>query len=72
MRVPNREFRGADLESMVFLELLRRGYHVFYYKTSDNLEIDFVVEKNNRILQLIQVTKSLKDEKTRKRELRAF
>lgn len=72
MRVPNREFRGADLESMVFLELLRRGYHVFYYKTSDNLEIDFVVEKNNRIVQLIQVTKSIEDEKTRKRELRSF
>jgi predicted AAA+ superfamily ATPase len=72
MRVPNREFRGADLESMVFLELLRRGYRVFYYKSSDNLEIDFVVEDKNKIVQLIQVTKSIQDEKTRKRELRAF
>ncbi len=72
MRVPNREFRGADLESMVFLELLRRGYKVYYYKTSNNLEIDFVVEKDNRIVQLIQVSKTLKDEKTRKRELAPF
>jgi len=72
MRVPNREFRGADLESMVFLELLRRGYKVYYYKTSNDLEIDFVVEKDNRIVQLIQVSKTLKDEKTRKRELAPF
>lgn len=72
MRVPNREFRGADLESMVYLELLRRGYEVFYYKTADNLEIDFVVQKENKIVQLIQVTKTINDEKTRKRELRSF
>jgi len=72
MRVPNREFRGADLESMVFLELLRRGCKVYYYKTSNDLEIDFVVEKENRIVQLIQVSKTLKDEKTRKRELAPF
>jgi len=72
MRVPNREFRGADLESMVFLELLRRGYKVYYYKTFNNLEIDFVVEKENRIVQLIQVSKTLKDEKTSKRELAPF
>jgi len=72
MRVPNREFRGADLESMVFLELLRRGYTLYYYKTSNDLEIDFVVEKDNQIVQLIQVSKTLKDEKTRKRELAPF
>ncbi len=72
MRVPNREFRGANLESMVFLELLRRGYKVYYYKTSNDLEIDFVVEKDNRIVQLIQVSKTIKDEKTRKRELAPF
>ena len=72
MRVPNREFRGADLETMVFLELLRRGYKVYYYKTSNDLEIDFVVEEENRIVQLIQVSKTVKDEKTRKRELAPF
>ena len=72
MRVPNREFRGADLEQVVFLELLRRGYKVYYYKTSNDLEIDFVVEKNNQIVQLIQVSKSVKDEKTYKREVTPF
>ncbi len=72
MRVPNREFRGANLESMVFLELVRRGYRVYYYKTSNGLEIDFVVEKDNQIVQLIQVSKSIKDDKTYKREVAPF
>jgi len=72
MRVPNLQTRGDDLETVVFLELLRRGYKVYYYKTSNGLECDFLIEKENTITQLIQVTSSLKDEKTKKRELRVF
>lgn len=72
MRVPNLQTRGDDLETVVFLELLRRGYKVYYYKTSNGLECDFLIEKDNEITQLIQVTSSLKDEKTKKRELRVF
>jgi len=72
MRVPNLQTRGNDLETIVFLELIRRGYKVYYYKTSNNLECDFIVESENKIIQLIQVTTSLKDEKTKKRELRVF
>lgn len=72
MRVPNLQTRGDDLETLVFLELLRKGYKVYYYKTSNGLECDFLVEKENEIRQLIQVTSSLEDEKTKKRELRVF
>ena len=72
MRLPNLKTRGSDLESIVFLELLRRGYKVYYYKTHNQLECDFIIEYDNDIVALIQVTKSLKDENTRKRELRAF
>jgi len=72
MRVPNREFRGADLESIVCIELLRRGYDVYYYRTKNDLEIDFVVVKNNKIVQLIQVSQTLKDAKTKKREIAPF
>jgi predicted AAA+ superfamily ATPase len=72
LRVPNLQTRGSDLESIVFLELKRREYTVFYYKTSNNLECDFVVQKDNKIVLLIQVTSSLKDEKTKKRELQSF
>jgi predicted AAA+ superfamily ATPase len=72
LRVPNLQTRGDDLETIVFLELIRRGNKVYYYKTSNGLECDFIVENNNKITTLIQVTSSLKDEKTKKRELRVF
>ena len=72
MRVPNLQTRGNDLETIVFLELIRRGYTVYYYKTTNNLECDFIIESENKIIQIIQVTTSLKDEKTKKRELRVF
>lgn len=71
-RVANREFYGADLENIVFLELLRRGYKLYYYKTDSDLEIDFVVEENRKIVALIQVSKSLEDSKTLRRELLPF
>ena len=67
MRVPNLQTRGDDLETTVCLELIRRGYTVYYYKTSNNLECDFIVEYENKIRQLIQVTKSLSDEKNKKK-----
>ena len=72
MRVPNLQTRGDDLETVVLLELLRRGYKIYYYKTTNGLECDFLVEKENMITKLIQVTFSLKEEKTKTRELRVF
>jgi len=72
LRVPNLQTRGTDLESVVFLELKRRGYKVYYYKTANDLECDFVVESDKKIKYLIQVTSSLKDEKTKTRELKSF
>ncbi|MDQ1245032.1 MAG: hypothetical protein QG565_1373, partial [Campylobacterota bacterium] len=57
-RVGNLQFRGDDLETIVYLELLRRGYKVYYYKTSSNQEIDFVLEHENKIVELIQVSKT--------------
>ena len=72
MRVPNLQTRGNDLETIVYLELLRRGYEVYYYKTINDLECDFIAVREQRIEMLIQVTVSLKDEKTKKRELQSF
>ncbi len=72
LRVPNLQHRGSNLETIVFLELQRRGYKVYYYKTNNGWECDFLIEKDQQIEALIQVTLSLKEEKTKKRELRAF
>lgn len=72
MRVPSLQTRGADLETIVFLELKRRGYKIYYYKTSNDLEIDFLIEKSNEIVELIQVSKTLKESLTYKRELAPF
>lgn len=60
---------GHILENIVFLELLRRGYSVQIGKIGE-LEIDFVAS-NPKEKIYIQVSQSIMDEKTLKRELRA-
>ena len=71
-RVANLQNRGSDIESVVFLELVRRGYKVYYYKTSSNYECDFLIEQDRKITTLLQVSKTLTDEKTLKRELKGL
>ena len=72
LRVPNLQHRGSNLETVVFLELLRRGYNIYYYKSTQGWECDFVLEKEQTITSLIQVTLSLQEKTTRQRELRPF
>lgn len=64
--------QGRYLENIVYLELRRRYKEIFYYKTEDSLEVDFLVREGNKIVLLIQVTDSLKDPKTREREYKAL
>ena len=67
---------GRLLENQVFVELLRRGYipgqTLFYYRTRNDKEIDFVTRKGAKVEQLIQVCYDMTSEKTRKRELGAL
>lgn len=56
------------LENAVFLELLRRGFTVSTGKF-DDLEVDFVAQKNNEIFY-IQVTYLLSSKETEEREFR--
>lgn len=60
--------RGHILENIVFLELLRRDYHVYIGKIGET-EIDFIAEKPNDKIYL-QVTESMQSPETRERELR--
>lgn len=64
--------QGRYLENIVYLELRRRYKDIFYYKTKDNLEVDFLVREGIKIVLLIQVCESLSDEKTRIREYKAL
>lgn len=58
---------GSILENIIFLELKRRGYEIYIGKYEDQ-EVDFVI-KNNNGLKYIQVSLSVRDENTLKREL---
>lgn len=61
---------GHMLENLVYLELLRRGYDVSVGKI-DNLEIDFVAQNYDEKIYY-QVSASILDENTKKRELNPF
>ena len=64
--------KGKFLENLVFLELKRKFSEVFYYKTTNNLEVDFLVRSGKKDLRLIQVADHLDNEKTRQREINAL
>lgn len=59
---------GFSLENIVYLELLRRGYHVSVGKVQD-LEVDFVARKDDRT-EYYQVTANMTDESTFEREIK--
>jgi len=69
---PWEENKGYYLENIVFIELLRRGWEVFYYKTKEGLEVDFLLWRNGKACGLIQVTQSLASKDTLEREKKAL
>lgn len=64
---------GRLLENEVFVELLRMGYKVettlFYYRSRNDREVDFVTRQGTRIERLIQVCYDMSSPKTEKREV---
>lgn len=61
------EDKGRLLENLVFIELKRREYEIYYHKAQK--ECDFVVKSGLEITRAIQVTKSLENFETKKREI---
>jgi predicted AAA+ superfamily ATPase len=53
----------------VFLELLRHGVDVSYYRTASGREVDFACRRGRVLDQLVQVTLSLADPQVRAREV---
>ena len=58
------------LENLVFIELKRRGIDCWFYKTKNNLEVDFLWFSPDP--ELIQVFYDLSDQLTLRREIRAL
>lgn len=64
--------KGKFLENLVFLELRRKFAEIYYYKTANSLEVDFLTKSGPKDMALIQVADNLNNEKTRQRELNAL
>jgi len=58
--------RGRFLENIVFLELRRRGFTIYYHKQAK--ECDFVIERQGQIVAAIQVCLEMEESSTRRRE----
>ncbi len=63
---------GRVIENLVAIELLRGEKEIFYYKSLDQKEVDFVVRGGLLIRELIQVCYDTSDYKTKDRELKAL
>ncbi len=67
---------GRLLENEVFIELRRRGYDeeksLFYYRSRNDKEVDFITHKGAHIEQLIQVSYDIGNERALKREISAM
>ncbi|MDY5638567.1 MAG: ATP-binding protein [Parabacteroides sp.] len=64
---------GRLLENQVFVELIRRGYDpeksLFYYRSRNDKETDFVIKEGFKVTRLIQVCYSLENKKCEQREV---
>lgn len=68
--------KGRLMENLVFIELVKRGVkpnrELFYYKTRNNREVDFVVKKGIEVAELIQVCYDLTNPEAEQREIKAL
>lgn len=63
---------GWLLENLVFLHLRRQTREIFYAKNDDGSEVDFLIRKGTKPVQLVQACTTLADESTQKREVSAL
>ncbi len=63
--------QGHILENIVFLELKRRNYEIYVGKNG-KLEVDFVAVDPQGYTEYFQVSYTIRDEKTLRRELQSL
>jgi len=63
---------GRIYENIVFIELLRNGYEVYYWKSKQNYEVDFLIRQGRDIIDIIQVSLIISNAKTKEREIRSI
>ncbi len=61
------ENKGQRLENLVFIELLKSGFELYYHL--DKNECDFIIKKGLKITNAIQVCLNLDNPLTKKREI---
>lgn len=68
--------KGKLMENLVFTELVKRGVkpnrELFYYKTRNDREVDFVVKKGIQVTGLIQVSYESTKQDVENREVKAL
>ncbi|HBH46170.1 MAG: hypothetical protein A2445_05915 [Candidatus Jacksonbacteria bacterium RIFOXYC2_FULL_44_29] len=67
---------GKLMENLVFIELVKKGNQpnreLFYYKTRNDREIDFVLKKGYKVVELIQVAYESTNQAVEEREVKAL
>lgn len=70
------EDTGKLMENLVFTELLKKGLRphreLFYYKTRNNREIDFMIKKGAQVDELLQVCYDISSPEVSDRETKAL
>jgi hypothetical protein len=74
--IQNSPNKGKLMENLVFAELVKRGvkpnFALFYYKTRNDREVDFVVKNGTKIVELIQVCYETDISGAEQREIKAL
>jgi predicted AAA+ superfamily ATPase len=63
---------GLMFENLIYLDLRRRGYDIYYYRTKGKREVDFYAKAPVGKDLLLQACYDLSDKKTAARELQAL
>lgn len=66
---------GHLMENLLLIEMIKKGYrlneNIFYYKTRNQKEVDFVIKQGTKIKTILQIAYQINDE-ILKRELKAL